>query len=49
MMRATLLRNRMQSTEKRRLLGRKSESGKLPRSCERMKIGLEWVLPMDQG
>lgn len=41
LMRATLLRYRMQSTEKRRLLGRKSESGKLPRFCERRKLGLE--------
>ncbi|XP_041911268.1 spermatogenesis-associated protein 31E1 [Arvicola amphibius] len=49
MMRATLLRYGMQSTEKRRLLGRKSESGKLPRFCERRKLGLEWVLLMGQG
>ena len=40
MVRAMLLRYRMQSTKKRRLLGRKSESGKLPRFCERSKLGL---------
>ena len=49
MVRAMLLRYRMQSTKKRRLLGRKSESGKFPRFCERRKLGLGWVLPMGWG